>query len=148
ALTQADDAHLAGDVSQAGLAGHALCHQQSDGVGAAVHGPHADGTGAARLGMWGILLVGAHASVPPSSGIPSSSGVGQSCGIAAPRSPFSAASATDSSPRRTTPGPSASAYAMSTCRHLTRSGIPPPEKSVPRSSIALRLAKNRSWASR
>ena len=109
ALTQADDAHLAGDVSQAGLAGHALCHQQSDGVGAAVHGPHADGAGAARLGMWGILLVGAHASVPPSSGIPSSSGVGQSCGIAVPRSPVSAASATDSSPRRTTPGPSASA---------------------------------------
>ncbi len=47
-----------------------------------------------------------------------------------------AARATDSSPSGLTPGPFASECAMRTCRHFTRSGMPPPVKSVPRESIS------------
>ena len=51
------------------------------------------------------------------------------------------ASATDSSPSGLTPGPLASECAISTCRHFTRSGIPPPVKSVPSDSISSRSAR-------
>ena len=39
-------------------------------------------------------------------------------------------------PKGFTPGPAASAWATCTCRHLTRSGMPPAVTCVPRDSIA------------
>ena len=57
-----------------------------------------------------------------------------------------ASSASASSPNGFTPGPLASECAISTCRHLTRSGMPPPENVVPNGSIASRSARYDSCA--
>src|SRR4029077_3313570 len=53
----------------------------------------------------------------------------------------SAKTASAWSPKGFTPGPLASECAIRTCRHLTRSGMPPPENVVPSDSIASRSAK-------
>ena len=53
----------------------------------------------------------------------------------------SPSSASASSPNGLTPGPAASACATCTCRHLTRSGMPPALTSVPSGSIASRSAR-------
>ena len=59
-----------------------------------------------------------------------------------------ASSASASSPSGFTPGPLASECAISTCRHFTRSGMPPPENVVPSDSIASRSARYDSCARR
>ena len=46
------------------------------------------------------------------------------------------------------PRPTASECAISTCRHLTRSGMPPADTDVPSGSIASRSARYDSWARR
>src|SRR6185369_10286011 len=60
----------------------------------------------------------------------------------------SANSASASSPKGFTPGPFASECAITTCRHLTRSGMPPPENVVPSDSMASRSARYDSCARR
>src|SRR6478609_10565459 len=66
-----------------------------------------------------------------------------------PTMPGSAASSANaSSPNGFTPGPFASECAITTCRHLTRSGMPPPENVVPSDSIASRSSRYDSCALR
>ena len=89
ALPEPDDPHLAVQLHQAAVRG--ARDVEPDAVGAAV-----DRRDRAREGRAHTWPQG-------------NCGSGQSAGIALPRSPAAAASATASSPRRTTPGPSARA---------------------------------------
>src|SRR5690606_34925285 len=97
-LTQPHDPHLAMHVAQPAARAGPVGDEQPARVGAAVDG----GDPAYRR---------IHVS---RSTIPSIAG-------------SSASIANASSPSGLTPGPFASECAISTCRHLTRSGMPPPE---------------------
>ena len=110
-LAEPDDAHLAMNVAEPAVG--EIGDQQADGVGSAVD----RGDPAMRAPAPTVL-----------SQMPAIAG-------------STASNASASSPKGLTPGPFASECAMTTCKHLTRSGMPPPEKVVPSDSTASRSAR-------